>query len=70
VIVGSRHGKAHDVRLAGKLLSLLKSESMMLADRGYDADSIRELAMKKCSWANILPKSNRSDPICFSRISS
>jgi transposase len=27
---------------------------------------IRELAMKKGAWANIPPKSNRSDPICFS----
>src|SRR5882724_9000281 len=59
-------GKAHDNRLAGKLLSRLKSGSMLLADRGYDADWIRELAMKKGAWANIPPKSNRSDPICFS----
>jgi transposase len=55
-------GEAHDVRLAGKLLSRLKSGSMLLADRGYDADWIRELAMKKGAWANIPPKSNRSDP--------
>jgi transposase len=59
-------GEAHDVRLAGKLLSRLKSGSMLLADRGYDADWIRKLAMKKGAWANIPPKSNRSDPICFS----
>jgi transposase len=59
-------GEAHDVRLAGKLLSRLRSGSMLLADRGYDADWIRELAMKKGAWANIPPKSNRSDPICFS----
>ena len=39
---------------------------MLLADRGYDADWIRELAMKKGAWANIPPKINRSDPICFS----
>ena len=39
-------GEAHDVRLAGKLLSRLKPGSMLLADRGYDADWIRELAMK------------------------
>jgi hypothetical protein len=39
---------------------------MLLADRGYDADWIRKLAMKKGPWANIPPKSNRSDPICFS----
>src|SRR5436309_1382894 len=52
--------RCHDVRLAGKLLSRLKSGSMLLADW------IRELAMKKGAWANIAPKSNRSDPICFS----
>jgi transposase len=40
-------GEAHDVRLAGKPLSRLKPGSMLLADRGYDADWIRELAMKK-----------------------
>jgi transposase len=39
---------------------------MLLADRGYDADWIRELAMKKGAWANIPPKSNRTDPIFFS----
>ena len=31
-------GEAHGNRLAGKLLSRLKSGSMLLADRGYDAD--------------------------------
>jgi hypothetical protein len=39
---------------------------MLLADRGYDSDWITQLAMKKGAWANIPPKSNRSDPICFS----
>ena len=35
-------GEAHDNRLAGKLLSRLKSKTMLLADRGYDADWIRQ----------------------------
>jgi hypothetical protein len=39
---------------------------MLLADRGYDADWIRELASQKGAWANIPPKRNRKDPICFS----
>ena len=56
-------GEAHDNRLAGKLLSRLKSGTMQLADRGYDADWIRELALKKGAWANIPPKSNRRDPL-------
>jgi transposase len=59
-------GEAHDNRLAGKLLSRLKSGSILLADRGYDADWIRGLAMRRGAWANIPPKRNRSDPINFS----
>jgi transposase len=39
---------------------------MLLADRRYDAYWIREFAIKKGAWANIPPKSNRNDPICFS----
>src|SRR5437879_2938242 len=37
---------------------------MLLADRGYDADWIRELARQQSAWAP--PKRNRKDPICFS----
>ena len=39
---------------------------MLLADRGYDADWIRALATCQGAWANIPPKRNRKDPICFS----
>jgi transposase len=39
---------------------------MLLADRGYDADWIRELARQQGAWANIPPKRNRKAPICFS----
>src|ERR1700757_3892907 len=31
------------------------------------ATVFRELAMKKGAWANIPPKSNRGEPICFGR---
>jgi transposase len=59
-------GEAHDNRLAGSLLSRLKSGSMLLADRGYDADWIRAIVTKRRGWANIPPISNRNEPICFS----
>jgi transposase len=39
---------------------------MLSADRGYDADWIRTLATDRGAWANIPPRSNRNDPICFS----
>jgi IS5 family transposase len=56
-------GEAHDNRLAGKLLSCLRSGTMLLADRGYDADWIRALVAKRRAWANIPPRSNRNEPI-------
>jgi transposase len=59
-------GEAHDNRLAGKLLSRMKSGTMLLADRGYDADRIRALAAERGVWANIPPTCNRNEPICFS----
>ena len=59
-------GEAHDNRLAGKLLSCLQSGTMLLADRGYDADWIRALVAKRGAWANIPPRCNRNEPICFS----
>jgi transposase len=55
-------GEAHDNRLAGRLLSRFKSGAMLLAD----ADWIRTLAAEKGAWANIPPRCNRNDPICFS----
>jgi transposase len=59
-------GEAHDNRLAGKLLSRLKSGAMLLADRGYDADWIRALISRHGAWANIPPRRNRKDALCFS----
>src|SRR5262249_19743980 len=59
-------GEAHDNRLAAKLLSRLKSGSTLLADRGYDADWIRDLVRQHGAWANIPPKRNRTEELCFS----
>src|SRR5262249_31601681 len=46
-------GEAHDVRLAGKLLSRLKSGSMLLPDRASAVDWITNLPMKKPPCATI-----------------
>jgi transposase len=59
-------GEAHDNRLAGKLLSRLKGGAMLLADRGYDADWIRVLVSQHGAWANLPPRRNRNDALCFS----
>jgi transposase len=40
---------------------------MLFADKGYDANAPRAPVGERGAWANIPPKSNRKDPICFSR---
>jgi transposase len=64
--LGLTPGEAHDNRLCSMLLTGLRPRTMLLADRGYDADWIRTLANQQGAWANIPPKCNRTDPICFS----
>jgi transposase len=59
-------GEAHDNRLAAKLLSRLKTRSMVLSDFGYDADWIRALVRQRGAWANIPPKCNRTEALNFS----
>jgi len=39
---------------------------MLLADRGYDADWIRDIVRQHGAWANIPPKKNRTETLCFS----
>jgi transposase len=66
VRLGVTPGEAHDNRLCSALLTGLGPRTMVLADRGYDADWIRALVNEQGAWANIPPKRNRKDPICFS----
>ncbi|WP_247973755.1 IS5 family transposase [Bradyrhizobium sp. 195] len=65
-------GEAHDNRLCSVLLNALPPQAMLLADRGYDADWIRELARQQGAWANIPPNEiakilSASARICIAR---
>ena len=64
--LGITAGQTHDNRLCSALLTGLAPRTMVLADRGYDAGWIRALVNEQGAWANIPPKRNRRDPICFS----
>ena len=66
VRLGPTPGEAHDNQLCSTLLTGLQPRTMLLADRGYDADWIRAFNTGRGAWANIPPKRNRKDPICFS----
>ena len=66
VHLGLTPGEAHDNRLCPVLLGGLRPRTMLLAVRGYDADWIRALVGQQGAWANIPPKRNRKEAICFS----
>jgi len=59
-------GQEHDSVAAIHLLDGMPANCLFLADRAYDSDAIREFARTRGAWANIPPKKNRKNPICFS----
>lgn len=59
-------GQTHDIRAAAALLADVRQGQMVLADRAYDADWLRAMVSDKGGWANIPPKRNHRDPVCFS----
>ncbi len=60
-------GEKSDIASAEGLIADLPEGAMLLADKGYDANALRDAVRERGAWANIPPKSNRNDPICFSR---
>ncbi|ESY97721.1 transposase IS298 [Mesorhizobium sp. LNHC209A00] len=55
-----------DIASAADLIKELPEGAMLLADKGYDANALRNAVTERKAWANIPPKANRKDPICFS----
>jgi transposase len=49
------------------LIADLPKDAMLIADKGYDANALREAVAQRGAWANIPPKANRKTPICFSK---
>jgi hypothetical protein len=52
VQLGLSPGEAHDNRLCPELLARLPPQSMLLADRRYDADWMRALVRRQGAWAH------------------
>ena len=65
--LGLTAGQAHDGQVADILLDHLGPRTIVLADKAYDADRIRELIQAKGGTPNIPPKSTRRWTPCFSR---
>ncbi|WP_353044743.1 IS5 family transposase [Mesorhizobium sp. M1365] len=65
--LGLTAGQAHDSQIADRLLDHLGQRTIVLADKAYDADRIRELIQEQGATPNIPAKSNRKWKPCFSK---
>jgi len=59
-------GQAHDGRSAADMFDSLGAGDVLLADRAYDSDALREELDQRGAWANIKPMPNRKRHPAFS----
>ncbi len=59
-------GQAHDGRSAKDMFSTLRAGNILLADRAYDSDALRQMMAERGVWANIRAMPHRLDPPVFS----
>src|SRR5262245_34649805 len=65
--LGLTTGQAHDGQIADTLLNQLGPHTIVLADKAYDADRIRQLIQDQGATPNIPPKSNQRWKPCFTK---
>jgi transposase len=59
-------GQAHDGRSAEGMLDGLEAGQVLLADRAYDSDQLRQTMKARGAWANVKPLARRIDKPAFS----
>ncbi len=59
-------GQAHDGRSAEDMFEMLRSGNILLADRAYDSNALRDRLAKVGAWGNIRAMPHRLDPPAFS----
>lgn len=59
-------GQAHDGRSAADMLDGLGPGQILLADRAYDSDALRQTMTAQGAWANIKPMRHRINKPAFS----
>lgn len=65
--LGLTAGQAHDAPAALELLDRLQPRTIMLADKAYDGNAIRDMIEAQGAVPNIPAKSNRKWRPCFSK---
>jgi transposase len=59
-------GQAHDGKSACDMLDALGPGQILLADRAYDGDALRQRLAERGAWANVKPMPNRINIPAFS----
>lgn len=67
ILLKLTEGQAHDGRSATDMLAHMGEGQILLADRAYDSDALRQSLADRGAWANIKPMPNRVRVPAFSR---
>ena len=67
ILLKLTEGQAHDGRSATDMLAHMGQGQILLADRAYDSDALRQSLADRGAWANIKPMPNRVRLPPFSR---
>ena len=66
IVLKLTEGQAHDGRSAEDMLETLTHGTILLADRAYDSNLLRDTLAARGAWANIKPMPHRLNPPAFS----
>ena len=66
VVLKLTEGQAHDGHSALDMLDTLKQGDILLADRAYDSNALRQAMTAQGAWANIKPMATRITKPVFS----
>ena len=66
ILLKLTEGQAHDGRSAADMLDGIGKDQVLLADRAYDSNALRDKLGERGAWANIRPLANRRDKPAFS----
>ncbi len=66
IVLKLTEGQAHDGPPAHDMLAAMGKGQILLADRAYDSNALRESLAARGAWANIKPKANRTQTLAFS----
>ena len=66
ILLRLTEGQAHDGRSAKDMLKDLGPGNILLADRAYDSDELRQSLASQGAWGNIRPMPNRVNVPAFS----